>query len=219
MDSATDVRRSTKKVKCRTDEPSDPDNPVVNEKGIRMDRVGIQLVSWKEKLMGSASTGANVQQEEDFELDDGNVNAEKIFVFCHGNKLQTIWRTNQPLEIIDLENSYFSVKFQTDEEYLKALAGGPCTIFGHYMIMRPWMPAFSTDQPYPSSLLVWIRLPRLPEGMYTKSLLQFIGNEIGTVTKIDRNTDSTSRGQFVKLAVFIDLGKSLVSKVQIDEKF
>ncbi|MBA0653317.1 hypothetical protein Goklo_020509 [Gossypium klotzschianum] len=206
MDSATDVRRSTKKVKCRTDEPPDLDNPVVNEKGIRMDRVGIQLVSWKEKLMGSASTGANVQQEEDFELDDGNVNA-------------TIWRTNQPLEIIDLENSYFSVKFQTDEEYLKALAGGPCTIFGHYMIMRPWMPAFSTDQPYPSSLLVWIRLPRLPEGMYTKSLLQFIGNAIGTVTKIDRNTDSTSRGQFVKLAVFIDLGKSLVSKVQIDEKF
>ncbi|MBA0560840.1 hypothetical protein Golob_017716 [Gossypium lobatum] len=30
---------------------------------------------------------------------------------------------------------------------------------------------------------------------------------------------STSRGQFVRLAVFIDLGKSLVSKVQIDGKF
>ncbi|MBA0787302.1 hypothetical protein Gotri_024880 [Gossypium trilobum] len=204
MDSATDVRRSTKKVKCRTDEPPDPDDPVVNEKGIRMDRVGIQPVSWKEKLMGSASTGANVQQEEDFELDDGDVKA----VIIDDN-----WRTNQPLEIIDLENGYFSVKFQTDEEYLEALAGGPCTIFGHYLIMRPWTPAFSTDQPYPSSLLVWIRLPRLPEGMYTKSLLQFIANARRTVTKIDRNTDSTSRGQFVKLIVFIDLGKSLVSTV------
>ncbi|PPD96434.1 hypothetical protein GOBAR_DD06554 [Gossypium barbadense] len=203
MDSATDARRSTKKVKCRTNEPPDPDDPVVNEKGIRLDRVGIQPVSWKEKLMGSASIGANVQQEEDFDLDDGDVKA----VIIDDN-----WRTNQPLEIIDLENDYFSVKFQTDEEYLEALASEPCTIVGHCLIMRPWMPAFSTDQPYPSSLLVWIRLPRLPEGMYTKSLLQFIGNAIGTVTKIDRNTDSASRGQFVKLTIFIDLGKSLVSK-------
>ncbi|KAK5784440.1 hypothetical protein PVK06_038964 [Gossypium arboreum] len=164
MDFATDVRRSTKKVKRRMDEPLDPDNPVVNEKGIRVDGASIQLVSWKEKLMGSASVGVNVQQEEGFQLDDGDVKAvvidgvpsitfsdrvhqfiakrmaitvivkllgRKFSFFAMVNKLQTIWRMNQPLQIIHLENDYFSVKFQTDEEYLEALAGGPWTIFGH----------------------------------------------------------------------------------------
>ncbi|MBA0653579.1 hypothetical protein Goklo_020739 [Gossypium klotzschianum] len=81
------------------------------------------------------------------------------------------------------------------------------------------MPTFSKDQPYSSSPLVWIRLLGMLKGMYTKSCLRFIGNMIGTVAKIDQNTDSTSGGQFVRLAAFIDLGKPLVSKVQIDGNF
>ncbi|MBA0637699.1 hypothetical protein Godav_025648 [Gossypium davidsonii] len=81
------------------------------------------------------------------------------------------------------------------------------TIFGHYLAVRPWMPTFSKDQPYSSSPLVWIRLLGMLKGMYTKSCLRFIGNMIGTVAKIDQNTDSTSGGQFVRLAAFIDLGK------------
>ncbi|MBA0770170.1 hypothetical protein Gotri_018838 [Gossypium trilobum] len=65
MDSAIEVGRSTKKVKRRTDDSLDLDDLVVNEKGIRVDRVGTQLVSWKEKLMGSASTGANIYETLD----------------------------------------------------------------------------------------------------------------------------------------------------------
>ncbi|KAA3474250.1 GroES-like zinc-binding alcohol dehydrogenase family protein [Gossypium australe] len=118
-------------------------------------------------------------------------------------------------KLLDLENDYFSVNFQTNEEYLEALASGPWTIFGHYLPVRPWTPAFSTNQPYPSSLLVWIRLPRMPECMFTKILLRFIGNAIGTIEKIDRNTNSTFGGQFVRLAIFIDLGKQLVSKLPL----
>lgn len=138
----------------------------------------------------------------------------KISYFTMVNKLQAIWRTSHLLQIIDLENDYFSVKFRTDKEYLEALAGGPWTIFGHYLTVRPWTSTFSTDQIFPSSLLVWIRLPGLPEGMYTKSLLRFIRNVVGTVAKIDRNTGSTSRGKSARLAVFIDL----IFKVQIDRR-
>ncbi|KAK5784821.1 hypothetical protein PVK06_039359 [Gossypium arboreum] len=153
INSATDVGRSTNKVKCKTDESLDLDDLVVNEKGISVDGVGTQRVSWKEKLMGSAPVGANVQQEEDFKLEDGDAKAV----------------------IMD---------------------GVPSITF--------------FDR---------IRLPGMPEGMYTKSLLRFIGNAIRTIAKIDRNTDSTFGGQFARLVVFIDLGKPLVSKVKIDGKF
>ncbi|MBA0549146.1 hypothetical protein Golob_020199, partial [Gossypium lobatum] len=84
--------------------------------------------------------------------------------------------------------------------------------------MQSWTLAFSTDQVQPKSLMVWIMLPGLPGGICTKSLLQFIGSVIGLVVKIDRNIDNSSRGKFSRLAVYVDLGKPLVSKVKNDGK-
>ncbi|KAK5836694.1 hypothetical protein PVK06_012493 [Gossypium arboreum] len=61
-----------------------------------------------------------------------------------------------------------------------------------------------------------IQLPRPPEGMYTKSLLRFIGGAIRLVAKIDRNIENNTRDQLVRLAVYVELGKLLVSKAKID---
>lgn len=131
------------------------------------------------------------------------------------NKLQAIWKTKQPLQIIDIKSDYFSVNFQNDDDYLLVMSGGPWTIFGQYLSVRLWTPEFSTDQEFPKNMMVWIRLPALLEGMYTRSLLKFIGGAIGPVVKIDRNKTSKSRGQFSRIAVYIDLGKLLISKLQI----
>ncbi|MBA0582316.1 hypothetical protein Gorai_024467 [Gossypium raimondii] len=117
-----------------------------------------------------------------------------------------------------MKNDYFSVKFQEDNEYLDALFKGPWTIFGHYLTVWRWTPAFSTDQVQPQNFMAWIRLLGLPEGMYTKSLLRFIGSVVGSVAKIDRNIDNNVRGKFVWLVVYMDLEKPLVSKVKIDGK-
>ncbi|PPD75509.1 hypothetical protein GOBAR_DD27570 [Gossypium barbadense] len=127
-------RRSAKKVRWRSEDPPNPDNPIVND---------------------------------------------KIYQF-----------------IAKCMNDYFLVNFQDDDEYLHAVSGGPWTIFGQYLTVRPWAPSFTTDQEFPTSLLVWIKLLRLPEGMYTISLLKFIGSIIGP---------------FARLAVYIDLGKFLES--------
>lgn len=99
------------------------------------------------------------------------------------------------------------------------MSEGLWTIFGYYLMVSPWPPNFSIDQSQPNKLMVWIHLPGLPEGMYTTSLLKFIGGVIGSVTKIDQNTDNRTRGQFTRLAVFVDLGLPLVSKIMIDGKF
>lgn len=69
-----------------------------------------------------------------------------------------------------------------------------------------------------SKPLVWIRLSSLLEGLSTRSLLRFIGGAIGPVAKIDRNTKNNLCGQFTRLAVYVELGKPLVSKVIIDER-
>ncbi|KAH1031137.1 hypothetical protein J1N35_043311 [Gossypium stocksii] len=140
----------------------------------------------------------------------------KISYLTMFNKLQTIWKTKQPLQIIDSESDYFSVNFQNDDDCLLMMSGGPWTIFGQYLSVRLWTPEFSTNQEFPKNLMIWIKLPGLLEGMCTRSLLKFIGGAIGPVVKIDRNTTSKSRGQFARIAVYIDLGKLLISKLQID---
>ncbi|MBA0581914.1 hypothetical protein Gorai_024073, partial [Gossypium raimondii] len=70
-----------------------------------------------------------------------------------------------------------------ENNYNKALIGGPWVIFGRYLTVWPWLPNFSTSQNGIELQVVWIRLPRLPEG-----------------------------GRFARLAVYVNLRKPLVSK-------
>lgn len=112
-----------------------------------------------------------------------------------------------------MENDYYSVKFLREEDYQNALSGGPWTIFGHYLTVHPWSPMFSTTQQQPSDLLVWVRLPGISEVIYSRNLLNYIGSVIGPVAKIDRTTNSKMRGQFARLAVFIDTDKPLASRI------
>ncbi|PPD96896.1 hypothetical protein GOBAR_DD06097 [Gossypium barbadense] len=193
------------KVRRRTDKPPDPDDLVVNEIGVKVDSVEVRLVSWRINSWGNTSEGIHSQKENDFELGEGGAKKEiidgipfitfsdRVYNFiakCMArtiivkllgrqisylnmvNILQSIWRTNQPLQIIDLENDHFSVKFQNEEESLTVFSGEP-----------------------------------LPKGLYTKSLLKFIGSTIGPIAKINRNRDNNSRGQFTRLVVHIYLGK------------
>ncbi|KAK5802615.1 hypothetical protein PVK06_030222 [Gossypium arboreum] len=140
----------------------------------------------------------------------------KISYHAMSNKLQAIWKANKKLQVLDLKNDYFSVRFQDENEYITTISGGPWIIFGHYLMVRPWTRSFSTDQAFPNNLLVWVRLPGLLEGMYNTSLLKFIGGVIGPVARIDQNTDNKARRKFARITVFVDLDQPLVSKIVID---
>ncbi|MBA0643814.1 hypothetical protein Goklo_028071, partial [Gossypium klotzschianum] len=56
-------------------------------------------------------------------------------------------------------------------------------------------------------MVVWIRLPRLSEGLYEQYLLKVISGAIEPIYKIDDNIDSSTRRRFVKL-VIVDGGKA-----------
>ncbi|MBA0673243.1 hypothetical protein Goklo_023981 [Gossypium klotzschianum] len=125
----------------KPEEPSDLDDPIVDDKGMKMNdantvhkfiakRMAQTLIV---KLLG-----------------------RRLSHLTMSNRLQVSWKTKQTLQIIDLENDYFSVKFQDDDEYLYALSGGLWMIFGHYLTVQSWTPSFSIDQHLPQSLLVWI---------------------------------------------------------------
>ncbi|MFQ6619714.1 hypothetical protein Gotur_000108 [Gossypium turneri] len=54
--------------------------------------------------------------------------------------------------------------------------------------------------------------------MCNTSLLNFIGGVICPIAKIDRNKDNKARGQFARLAIFVDLGQPLISNIKINDR-
>ncbi|KAL4311796.1 hypothetical protein GQ457_01G023690 [Hibiscus cannabinus] len=127
-----------------------------------------------------------------------------------------MWNPNGALSLVDLDNEYFLVRFAMEEDFHKVVAGGPWVIYGSYLTVQPWSRHFSTDEAYPSQIMVWVRLPKLAYRYYTKSLFRHIAAAIGKVVKIDYNTTEGKRGRFARLAIMVDLNKPLVSGIVID---
>ncbi|KAK5820043.1 hypothetical protein PVK06_025087 [Gossypium arboreum] len=86
------------------------------------------------------------------------------------NRISLLWNLRHPIQMIDLENAFFMVRFQ-DEDYSQALVGRPWVIYDHYLTVRPWSSEFSTNQIEVEHQVVWIRLPSLPQGNYSDCLL------------------------------------------------
>ncbi|KAE8673137.1 hypothetical protein F3Y22_tig00111810pilonHSYRG00091 [Hibiscus syriacus] len=132
------------------------------------------------------------------------------------NKLYDLWKPSQPFRLMDIENDYFLVSLRKRSDFLTALSDGPWTIFGHYLTVEPWSPNFSFSQLFPRRIVAWIRLPGLPVTLYKRSLITKIGECIGKVVKIDYHTEIGRRGHFARMAVSVDLGKLLTSKLLIN---
>ncbi|PPD93667.1 hypothetical protein GOBAR_DD09416 [Gossypium barbadense] len=55
LSSGSGIGRLTKKVRCRPKEPLDPDDPIVDAKGMMVNSSGSTNESWKDKLMGNST--------------------------------------------------------------------------------------------------------------------------------------------------------------------
>ncbi|MBA0881619.1 hypothetical protein Goshw_017587 [Gossypium schwendimanii] len=62
-------------------------------------------------------------------------------------------KPEQLIQLMDLENDYFIVKFQLDEYYWKVLSERSWVIFGQYLTIQLWSASLSTCQPYPLSVV------------------------------------------------------------------
>ncbi|KAI9123882.1 hypothetical protein K1719_005182 [Acacia pycnantha] len=58
------------------------------------------------------------------------------------SQLQSLWKPSGQFKLIDLHDDCFLVRFQDDLDYQHALLTGPWMIFGHYLTVQPWTPAF-----------------------------------------------------------------------------
>ncbi|MBA0574818.1 hypothetical protein Golob_027597, partial [Gossypium lobatum] len=76
-----------------------------------------------------------------------------------------------------------------------------------------------TTMAFPSLVLAWIQLSRLSGFLYKRSVLEDIGSLVSKVARLDLKTDSKTRGRLIRMAVYVDLDKSLISQVLVNDKF
>ncbi|XP_040967093.1 uncharacterized protein [Gossypium hirsutum] len=132
------------------------------------------------------------------------------------NRVSNLWKPCSSFHLMDIENGYYLVRFLKRADYDRVLSQGPWIIFGQYLTVQPWTKDFNPMQLYPSVVLAWIWLLGLPRFLYHRQIVEAIGGLIGKVVKLDFHTDNRSRGRFVRLAIFLNLDKPLISQVLID---
>ncbi|CAI0549968.1 unnamed protein product [Linum tenue] len=132
------------------------------------------------------------------------------------SQLRWKWRPVGSLDIIDLNDETFLVTFGSDQDYLHALTGGPWVILDHYLIVHQWSPAFRTSDKPHRRVVAWVQLPELPVHFYHREVLFALGNLIGRTVKLDYHTEKLERGKFARLAIELDMTKSLPTWIRLD---
>ncbi|CAN1305099.1 hypothetical protein LINPERPRIM_LOCUS26416 [Linum perenne] len=103
-----------------------------------------------------------------------------------------------------------------DQDYFRALTGGPWMILEHYLIVQQWDPTFRVSDKLPAKMVVWVRFPHLAILFYHPQILTALGNLIGKTIRIDSPTQNADRGKFARMAVEIDIDEPLAPVVELD---
>ncbi|KAI9079949.1 hypothetical protein K1719_038195 [Acacia pycnantha] len=125
------------------------------------------------------------------------------------------FRISEEGDVPSIDFSNEIKEFDLQEDYTKALTGGPWMVSGAYLTIQPWSLDFNPHSPI-SKVVAWIRIPGLSFQYYHKNTLRAIGTLLGEVVKIDYMTESHGRGMYARIAVLFDLLKPLVPWIKVD---
>ncbi|KAJ4845199.1 hypothetical protein Tsubulata_033876 [Turnera subulata] len=125
------------------------------------------------------------------------------------SRLTRLWQLGNGLKLIDLEHNYYMVKFYSSNDYMCVLTGGPWMVLGLYLLVERWRPNFHPCTHRVSSVVAWVRIPRLPAEHYHVGVLKVVCDQIRRTVRIDIPTKQTDRAQFARIAVELDSNKAL----------
>ncbi|XP_058775667.1 uncharacterized protein LOC131649940 [Vicia villosa] len=116
-------------------------------------------------------------------------------------RLKQVWVRKGVFNIIDMGNDYYLVIFSHDDNYNAALMDVPWFIYDHYPTIKELSPIFQPMSETIEKVVVWVHMVGLPIEYYDSHLLSFIGNQIGNIVKLDKNTLMQERGKYACLCV------------------
>ena len=134
-------------------------------------------------------------------------------------KVKSMWKPRGALEVIDLGKETYLFRFSLQDDYEKALFGGPWYILNHYLMLTQWQPNFRpTSNPF-DKLAIWIHLPELPVEYYDKEALFIIASKLGKPIRVDYATNHLTRARYARVCVEVNLSKPIISKIWIGNQW
>ncbi|CAL1393145.1 unnamed protein product [Linum trigynum] len=141
----------------------------------------------------------------------------KTFPFqAISRRLESLWAKCGTLQISSLSWGFYVVRFTSQMDYEQAAQGGPWTMGGHYITVRPWRKGFDPRTAEVATTMVWARLPGLPIEFINREAVEHIASRIGRAIKVDRATQNGDIGRFARVCVEVDLTKPLLSQYKIE---
>ncbi|CAN1164706.1 hypothetical protein LINPERHAP2_LOCUS25724 [Linum perenne] len=143
---------------------------------------------------------------------------EKSFAYpVLKRRLETIWAKAGHIQVADMSNDFFLVRFSSADDYQRAAFNGPWKMFDYYITVARWSPEFNEDEPI-GKILTWVRLPKLPIHFFNPTAVNRIGNHIGRTVRMDLATAEGARARYARVCVEVDLSKPLLGKYQIGDR-
>ncbi|KAL8161981.1 hypothetical protein V2J09_013470 [Rumex salicifolius] len=131
-------------------------------------------------------------------------------------RTKELWNPRGTMKVIDNTNGYYLIRFQLEEDYTRVLTEGPWTMFGHYLVVKPW---YSDFDPYKDTIAitpVWVKIANLPVHYYQPHVLRLVLAGIGEVLKVDELTMEAGRGRFARVCLALDLSKPLKGSIHVN---
>ncbi|CAN1132975.1 hypothetical protein LINPERHAP2_LOCUS7379 [Linum perenne] len=143
---------------------------------------------------------------------------EKTFSFLTvKRRLESLWAKSGRIQVCDLANNFFLVRFSEAVDYHRAAFDGPWKIYDYYLAVSRWNPSFNEEEPI-KKILTWVRLPKLPIHYFNQVAVSMIGNFIGRTVRLDLATSKGARARYARLCVEVDLSKPLLGKYIIEDR-
>ncbi|CAN1320742.1 hypothetical protein LINPERPRIM_LOCUS31818 [Linum perenne] len=132
-------------------------------------------------------------------------------------RLEYLWARTGQIQVSDMANNFFLVRFTNEEDYSNAAFGGPWKIYDYYISVAQWSPSFNEEEPI-KSILTWVRLPKLPIQYFNSLAVHRIGNCIGRTVRMDLATEEGARCRYARVCVEVDITKPLLGKYMIEDR-
>ncbi|CAN1174439.1 Ubiquitin C-terminal hydrolase 12 [Linum perenne] len=131
------------------------------------------------------------------------------------SRLNSLWAKQGRIQVSNISNSFFAVRFTSQADYDCALTKGLWTLNDYYITVRRWQPFFNPNLQNVWKTLTWVRLPDLPLELFNEEAVLRIGNLMGSAVRVELPAQEEALGKYARVCVEIDLMKPLLRKYSL----
>ncbi|KAL4302369.1 hypothetical protein GQ457_10G013020 [Hibiscus cannabinus] len=122
---------------------------------------------------------------------------------------RAVWKPTKVLSITELQSNFFLICLASEEVRSDILKRRPWVFNDDWFAILPLNPLFSIDEYFFTTMVIWVRILRVPIGLLSESLGRSLGACIGSVVGTDTRIIDGNMGEFMRVRVNIDVTKPL----------